>query len=287
MKLRFKTALTAVSVAALFAVSGQVKAADTDSSVASSNQVSQNNGQTSNVVDNQNTATDNSSANSSSNSNSQNSDKNSDIATDTDVTKTNTSKKPATKKSVKKTTKKTTKKKVVKKSKKKTVKRHKTKYQPYADPTDMRKRTGNYWKKSSQTKTKYPNLRKVKNLNLRVSILGNRVYVRSGKKVLYTMYCSAGRIVNGKSLTPRGTYHTNSYHPYRFSSGLYPVGWIGQEYLFHSVPLHEWSNSFIASETHKVGKKPASHGCIRLTVQDAKWLHYHVPYRTKVIVKYR
>lgn len=99
----------------------------------------------------------------------------------------------------------------------------KTKYQPYADPADMRKMTGTYWKKSSQTKTKYPNLRKVKNLNLRVSILGNRVYVRSGNKVLYTMYCSAGKMVNGKSLTPRGTYRTNSYHPHRFSSAFYPV----------------------------------------------------------------
>ncbi|GAA3635722.1 L,D-transpeptidase [Lactobacillus hamsteri] len=163
----------------------------------------------------------------------------------------------------------------------------KTKYQPYADPADMRKMTGTYWKKSSQTKTKYPNLRKVKNLNLRVSILGNRVYVRSGNKVLYTMYCSAGKMVNGKSLTPRGTYRTNSYHPHRFSSAFYPVGWIGQLYLFHSVPTHEWSNTFIPKEAHKLGKKPASHGCVRLSVSDAKWLHDHVPYNTKVIIKYR
>lgn len=163
----------------------------------------------------------------------------------------------------------------------------KTKYQPYADPADMRKMTGTYWRKSSETNTKYPDLHKVKNLNLRVSILGNRVYVRSGKKVLYTMYSSAGRVVNGKSLTPRGTYHTDSYHPHRFSSALYPVGWIGQLYLFHSVPTHEWTNVFIPKEAHKLGKKPASHGCIRLSVRDAKWLHDHVPYRTKVIIKYR
>lgn len=172
-------------------------------------------------------------------------------------------------------------------SSKQTVVRKKTKYQPYADPIDMRKMSGTYWKKSSETKTKYPSLKHVKDLNLRVSILGNRVYVRSGKKVLYTMYASAGRIENGKSLTPTGTYHTDSYHQYRFSSAYYPVGWIGQLYLFHSVPTHEWSKTFIKKEAKKVGKKPASHGCIRLTVSDAKWLHYHVPYRTKVIVKYR
>lgn len=167
------------------------------------------------------------------------------------------------------------------------IKLKKSDFQPYSDPVDMRKMTGDYWRKSSETKKAYPNLRKVKNLNLRVSILGNRTYVRSGKKVLYTMYSSAGRIINGKSLTPRGTYHTNAYHPHRFSEALYPVGWIGQLYLFHSVPTHMWSNEFILSEAHKLGKMPASHGCIRLSVKDAKWLHDHVPYHTKVEIHYK
>lgn len=152
---------------------------------------------------------------------------------------------------------------------------------PYKDPTTMRK--GSYWNKSSETKS-YPNLRKTKNLNLRVSIRGNRTYVRSGKKVVYTMYSSAGKIENGKSLTPTGTYYTNNYHPHRFDYALYPVGWIGQEYLFHSTPTYLWSNKFNMTEAKKLGKMPASHGCIRLTVKDAKWLHDHVSYRTKVII---
>ena len=163
----------------------------------------------------------------------------------------------------------------------------KTKYQPYADPSDMRKMNGTYWKKSSETKTKYPNLKKVKNLNLRVSIYGNRTYIRSGKKVVYTMYSSAGSIINGKSLTPTGTYYTNNYHPYRFSEAYYPVGWIGQLYLFHSVPTKPWGTKFIPSEARKLGRKPNSHGCIRLSINDAKWLQGHVPYGTKVIIKYK
>lgn len=156
---------------------------------------------------------------------------------------------------------------------------------PYKDPIDMRKMTTNYWKKSSETKTAYPNLDKTKKLNIRVSIKGNRTYIRSKYKVLYTMYSSAGKIIKGKSLTPQGTYYTDSYHPYRFSSALYPVGWIGQLYLFHTVPTHEWTNTFIVREAKKLGKRPASHGCIRLSIQDAKWLHSHVPYHTKVIIK--
>lgn len=159
-----------------------------------------------------------------------------------------------------------------------------SKDRPYRDPVVMRK--GSYWNKSSE-KAAYPNLRKIKALNLRVSILGDRTYVRSGKRVIYTMYSSAGRIVNGRSLTPTGTYYTNGYHPHRFASALYPVGWIGQLYLFHSTPTYVWSNHFIMREAHKLGKKQASHGCIRLTVRDAKWLHDHIPYHTKVIIKYR
>lgn len=270
MKFRFKaTLLSVAAITALTVFGGQMTKAASSSVNASSSSSSSNSDASSST-----STTDSSTTSSSSSSSSSTSSK---------TSSTTSTKKKTTSKT--KTTKKTTKKKTTKK--KKTVKRHKTKYQPYYDPTDMRKRTGNYWKYSSETKTKYPNLKKVKNLNLRVSILGNRVYVRSGKKVLYTMYCSAGRIVKGKSLTPTGTYYTNSYHPYRFSSGLYPVGWIGQEYLFHSVPTYEWSKTFIASETHKVGKTPASHGCIRLTVKDAKWLHYHIPYHTKVIIKNR
>jgi lipoprotein-anchoring transpeptidase ErfK/SrfK len=36
-----------------------------------------------------------------------------------------------------------------------------------------------------------------------------------------------------------------------------------------------------------LGRMPASHGCIRLSVRDAKWLHDHVPYHTKVEVHYK
>lgn len=178
---------------------------------------------------------------------------------------------------------------VVKKASKKHHKKklHKTKYQPYADPSDMRRRRGKWWKKSSETKRKRPNLKKVKKLNLRVSIMGNRVYVRSGKKVLYTMYSSAGMIRRGHSLTPRGTFYTNHYHPYRFDYAYYPVGWKGQMYLLHSTTTYLWSKRFNLTEARKLGKKPASHGCIRLTVSDAKWLHYHLPYHTKVIIRYR
>lgn len=190
------------------------------------------------------------------------------------------------KKSSKKTSKKTSKKsKKTSKKSKKTVKRHKTKYQPYADPRDMRR--SNYWNKSSERK-KYPNLRKVKHLNIRVSLLGNRVYVRSGKKVIYTMYSSAGRFVNGKSLTPTGNYRVQRERGSRFDYAKYYVSWKGHGvYLFHSTTTYYWSNTFNMTEARKLGKMPASHGCIRLTVKDAYWFYKHLPTGTPVYIRNR
>ncbi|GFZ26627.1 L,D-transpeptidase [Lactobacillus corticis] len=190
------------------------------------------------------------------------------------------------KKSSKKTSKKTSKKsKKTSKKSKKTVKRHKTKYQPYADPRDMRR--SNYWNKYSEKK-KYPNLRKVKHLNIRVSLLGNRVYVRSGKKVIYTMYSSAGRFVNGKSLTPTGNYRVQRERGSRFDYAKYYVSWKGHGvYLFHSTTTYYWSNTFNMTEARKLGKMPASHGCIRLTVKDAYWFYKHLPTGTPVYIRNR
>ena len=71
------------------------------------------------------------------------------------------------------------------------------------------------WKKSSETKP-YPDLTKVKNFNVLVKIKKNRTYLRDGKKVIYTMYSSAGNYhrdaQTGKqtSDTPTGTFYVQS-----------------------------------------------------------------------------
>lgn len=40
----------------------------------------------------------------------------------------------------------------------------------------------------------------------------------------------------------------------------------------------------IKSEAEKLGEK-ASHGCIRLTVSDAKWIYEHIKTNTKVVIR--
>ncbi|MCH3904982.1 MAG: L,D-transpeptidase [Lactobacillus sp.] len=158
-------------------------------------------------------------------------------------------------------------------------------YAPYADPSDMRKPM--QWRLSSETKA-YPNLRNVRNLWVRVSILGNRTYIMSGGQMLYCMYSSAGRVVNGRSLTPTGTYHVQAERGLTFAGGHYWVSWKDHGvYLFHSTVTKGYNGPYDLSQTKYLGTQPASHGCVRLTVSDAHWLYNQLPTGTRVVIANR
>ncbi len=51
-------------------------------------------------------------------------------------------------------------------------------------------------------------------------------------------------------------------------------------YLFHSVPMDRQKN-IIQEEAEKLGS-PASHGCVRLQVEQAKWIYENIPEGTPV-----
>ena len=53
-------------------------------------------------------------------------------------------------------------------------------------------------------------------------------------------------------------------------------------YLFHSVPRDE--NWVVKKEEEDKIGSPASHGCIRLKENDAKWIYDNVPENTMVII---
>lgn len=71
------------------------------------------------------------------------------------------------------------------------------------------------WVKSSET-VPYPELNGRPNLWVKVSLKGNRTYIYSGKKLLYTMYSSAGAYQKDPlthkmvSATPTGTFATSN-----------------------------------------------------------------------------
>ncbi|PWG00051.1 L,D-transpeptidase [Levilactobacillus bambusae] len=140
------------------------------------------------------------------------------------------------------------------------------------------------WRKPSETKP-YPKLKKSDWLD--VDTKKERVYVKRGDKTLYTMYCSTGV---GKNKTPHGTFHiqeergTFFYNKESKEGAKYWVSWKDHGiYLFHTVPTDSKGN-YIKSEAEELGKNAASHGCIRLSVADAKWVYEKVPYGMKVVI---
>lgn len=144
-----------------------------------------------------------------------------------------------------------------------------------------------FWMKSSESKA-YPNVNKHPNMWILVSKKKQRTYLVDNGKILYTMLCSTG--TTGDNATPTGTYHiqaergTSFYNQSSGEGAKYWVSWKDHGvYLFHSVPVDENGN-YIKSEAKKLGKKASSHGCVRLSVADAKWMYNNIKQNTKVVI---
>ncbi len=97
------------------------------------------------------------------------------------------------------------------------------------------------------------------------------------------MICSSG-IPTADNATPKGRFIIDESGKKRgewffsrtFKEGAeYWVGFIGGIYLFHSVPMNE-EREVIPAQAELLGQ-PASHGCIRLSVEDAKWFYETIP----------
>ena len=162
-------------------------------------------------------------------------------------------------------------------------------YRPYQDPKDLRAPFN--WKKSSEAKH-YPKIKHLENdLSIRVSLKGNRVYILRENKRIYTMISSAGLFKKGKSLTPTGKFKIKNdrgdsfYNPELNEGANNWTSWDKENvYLFHSVPT-KGNGKYNIKEAEKLGVKPASHGCIRLSAPDSRWLVENIPAGTKVIIK--
>lgn len=90
------------------------------------------------------------------------------------------------------------------------------------------------------------------------------------------------------NFTPKGVFEIEKgrrgewFYVKRFEQGMkYWVGFKGT-YLFHSLPFTE-DKQLIQEEADKLGQ-PASHGCIRLPVDVAKYIYDNVPVGSLVII---
>ncbi len=126
-----------------------------------------------------------------------------------------------------------------------------------------------------------PDLSTMTELRVDVRLGDQRVDVKNGDDVIYTMVASSGL----DNSTPTGDF-TIGQRGEDFFNGDEGMGanwWTafeGTTYLFHSVPTDTEGN-YIESEALKLGE-PASHGCVRLTVADAKWFYDAIPTDTPV-----
>ncbi|EOU1757497.1 L,D-transpeptidase [Clostridium perfringens] len=118
-----------------------------------------------------------------------------------------------------------------------------------------------------------------------VNIAEQKTYVYEGSKndwtLAKTFTCSTG--IEGKE-TPVGVFTVQNRAPWFFSpkygqGGKYYVQFMGN-YLFHSIPFDS-DKTTISDPTLGV---PASHGCIRLSVEDSKWLYDNVQNGSKIII---
>ena len=126
------------------------------------------------------------------------------------------------------------------------------------------------------------------------SLTSNLIYVNLKDQITYiykgsinnwdkikSFKCST-RIESEK--TPTGIFDVRERGAWFFSDkynqgGKYWVQFYG-DYLFHSVPYNK-DQSEVVDYTLGV---PASHGCIRLKTEDAKWIYDNIESGTKVII---
>lgn len=143
------------------------------------------------------------------------------------------------------------------------------------------------WRKPSENQP-YPDVNAHPDMWIKVSEAKQRVYLMDHDKVLYMMYCSTGS--GGDRATPTGTYQIQPErgdHFFNQASGEGANYWVSWKdhgiYLFHSVPV-DAQGHYVESEAQQLGKRANSHGCIRLSVPDAKWMYQNIKVGTKVVI---
>ena len=121
-----------------------------------------------------------------------------------------------------------------------------------------------------------------------VDLSSQKVHVFREGEEIREMVCSTG-LPTKDNATPTGTYildksgkkHGTWFFSEYFQEGAsYWVGFIGGLYLFHSVPMDRDRN-VLEDERGLIGT-PASHGCVRLLVEDARWFYENVPAGTEL-----
>lgn len=121
---------------------------------------------------------------------------------------------------------------------------------------------------------------------IHVDTSNQKTYVYNGSinkwNLVKSFLCSTG--IKGED-TPKGIYTIKERGEWFFSEkynqgGRYWVQFLG-DYLFHSVPYNKDQSKVVDTTLGA----PSSHGCIRLSEEDSKWIYDNIPSGSKVIIK--
>ncbi|APF23046.1 L,D-transpeptidase [Clostridium butyricum] len=121
---------------------------------------------------------------------------------------------------------------------------------------------------------------------INVDLTSQKTYIYKGKQDDWTLLkafsCSTG--ISGEE-TPKGSFVIQEKGDWFFSDkynqgGKYWSQIVG-DILFHSVPFDKDKATIV---DYTLGE-PASHGCIRLSIVDSKWIYDNIPKGSKVIIK--
>lgn len=106
--------------------------------------------------------------------------------------------------------------------------------------------------------------------------------------LVHTFICSTGK---EDYETPKGTYHASgraTYDPWYYFEeydcfAMYAYRIVGG-IMFHSVLFNAMKEGPTMASLQALGT-PASHGCVRLQVEDAQWIFENCPAGTTVVIK--
>ena len=135
-------------------------------------------------------------------------------------------------------------------------------------------------------------LKALKPYVLKVSTADQRVYAygldnnNEYTVLVRTMKCSTGK---DATPTPTGTFQSTTgpgarWHYFKkYQCWAQYADYLEGDIMFHSVLYNEKDGPVTQSSVNNLGRK-ASHGCVRLSVEDAKWIYQNCPVQTKIIV---
>ena len=116
---------------------------------------------------------------------------------------------------------------------------------------------------------------------IKINKLQNTVTVYKKRKAIKAFPCSTGRI------TPTGIFRIQQRMRWHVLKGPCYGQYCSRIYkgiLFHSVWYHKQNPGTLSNSSYNRLGTMASHGCVRLTVKDAKWIYDHCALGTKVII---